>query len=148
LAKAIINQNGVVTQIPPSKAGTLPISQDTLHYLQDAFAGVVGQGTSSGVFAGFPISTAGKTGTAETFSDGDVSWYASYGPTQDPRYAIVVVIPHTGQGALYAAPAVKEVWAGLYGIGQPAALPGGQEPTALPCILANGNVATGKGCKK
>jgi penicillin-binding protein 2 len=148
LAKAVINQNGVVTQIPSSKAGTLPISQETLHYLQDAFAGVVSGGTSSGVFAGFPISTAGKTGTAETFSDGDVSWYASYGPTQDPRYAIVITIPHTGQGALYAAPAVKEVWAGLYGIGRPAALPGGQEPTALPCILANGNVATGKGCKK
>ena len=24
----------------------------------------------------------------------------------------------------------------------------GQEPAALPCILANGNVATGKGCRK
>jgi penicillin-binding protein 2 len=148
LAKAVINQNGVVTQIPPSKAGTLPVSQDTLHYIQDALAGVTAQGTSSGVFAGFPIPTSGKTGTAETFSDGDVSWYASYGPTPDPRYAIVITIPHTGQGALYAAPAVKEVWAGLYGIGRPAALPGGNQQTALPCILANGNVATGTRCGK
>ena len=146
LAKAVINQDGLVRQIPPSKAGTLPISQSTLHYLQDAFAGVAARGTSSGVFAGFPITTAGKTGTAETFSDGDVSWYASYGPVENPRYAIVITIPHTGQGALYAAPAVKEVWSGLYGIGRPAALPGGQEPTALPCIKADGTVATGKAC--
>ena len=135
LAKAVINQNGLVTQIPSSKAGTLPVSQDTLQ-LHPGFArGVVSPGTSSGVFAGFPISTAGKTGTAETFSDGDVSWYASYGPTQDPRYAIVIVDPAHRSGR-FVRRARRQ--GGVGGVStasaRPAALPGGQEPAALPCV--------------
>ena len=148
LAKAVIGPKGVVKTIPSSKARTLPVSKATISYIQDSLADVVRSGTSSGVFAGFPIATAGKTGTAETYSDGDVSWYASYGPLPNPKYVIVITVPHTGQGALFAAPAVKAVWAGIYGIGQSAALPGGQEITALPCVLSDGSIGTGAKCHK
>jgi penicillin-binding protein 2 len=148
LAKAVIGKGGVVKKIAPSKARTLPVAKSTISYLQDSLADVVRSGTSSGVFAGFPIATAGKTGTAETYSDGDVSWYASYGPLPNPKYVIVITIPHTGQGALFAAPAAKAVWAGIYGIGQAAALPGGQEVTALPCVKSDGSIGTGTSCPK
>jgi penicillin-binding protein 2 len=46
---------------------------------------------------------AGKTGTAETGSSGDHSWFAGYLPVQAPRFAVVVAIEHGGSSAVAAA---------------------------------------------
>ena len=59
----------------------------------------------------------------------------------NPRYVVLVVIPKSGQGAKFAAPAVREVWEGIYGINRAAALPAGQEPASLPCQRPDGSVA-------
>jgi len=53
-------------------------------------------------------------------------------------------VPKTGQGALFAAPAVREVWEGIYGINRPAALLGGQTPTTLPSLRSDGSAAPPK----
>ena len=42
-------------------------------------------GTSAPVFQGFPITVAGKTGTAERGAQGDQSWYVVMAPYNDPR---------------------------------------------------------------
>jgi penicillin-binding protein 2 len=131
------------------------VSPQTLSYIRDALAGVVTSGTASGTFGGFPLNVlpvAGKTGTAETYSDGDISWFASFGPVDNPRYVVLVVIPKSGQGAKFAAPAVREVWEGIYGINRAAALPQGQQPATLPCLRADGSVsappAPGRQCTR
>jgi penicillin-binding protein 2 len=46
---------------------------------------------------------AGKTGTAETGSAGDHSWFAGYLPAEAPRFVVVVAIEHGGSSALAAA---------------------------------------------
>ncbi|MGZ4618713.1 MAG: penicillin-binding protein 2 [Frankiaceae bacterium] len=145
MVKAVIGSDGKVTQeTKPVVTGHLPVAPETLSYIRDALAGVVTSGTASGAFGGFPLNVlplAGKTGTAETYSDGDISWFASFGPVNNPRYVVLVVIPNSGQGARFAAPTVREVWEGIYGINREAALPQGQQPATLPCLLADGSVA-------
>lgn len=73
-------------------------------------------GTSSDVFADFPYPVYGKTGTAETTSGIDQSWYAAYVP--DPVRPIVVVatIERGGFGAESAAPVVRLILSHWFGV--------------------------------
>jgi penicillin-binding protein 2 len=71
-------------------------------------------GTSAAIFAGFPISVAGKTGTAQAPSGSDHSWYASWAPAGNPRVVVVVLIEHGGFGAQAAAPAARELYSAVF----------------------------------
>ena len=66
-------------------------------------------GTSYGVFGGFPIQVAGKTGTAERPGHGDQSWYAVVAPYPDPRIVTIVTVEEGGFGAEAAAPAALQI---------------------------------------
>jgi penicillin-binding protein 2 len=75
-------------------------------------------GTSSAIFGNFPVSIAGKTGTAEKVIDpGDgyprifnQSWWCGYGPTDDPSLVVCVLIENGGHGGTAAAPAALKVF--------------------------------------
>jgi penicillin-binding protein 2 len=73
-------------------------------------------GTSQPVFAGFPITVAGKTGTAERGAQGDQSWYVVMAPYNDPRIVVAVTIERGGFGAEAAAPAARKILASYFGI--------------------------------
>ena len=73
-------------------------------------------GTSTSVFGGFPVDVSGKTGTAEAPPGSDHSWYASWAPSRNPRYVVVVLIEHGGFGAQAAAPAAKEIYSALFNV--------------------------------
>jgi len=66
-------------------------------------------GTSYGVFGGFPIDVAGKTGTAERPGHGDQSWYAVVAPYPNPRVVTIVTVEEGGFGAEAAAPAALRI---------------------------------------
>jgi penicillin-binding protein 2 len=67
------------------------------------------QGTSYGVFGGFPIEVAGKTGTAQRPPHADQSWYAVLAPYPDPRVVTIVTMEEGGFGAESAAPAALQI---------------------------------------
>jgi penicillin-binding protein 2 len=70
-------------------------------------------GTSAGVFGGFPIDVAGKTGTAEKIVDGvlrDQSWWCGYGPSAQAELVVCAVIENGGFGGEAAAPAALRVF--------------------------------------
>jgi penicillin-binding protein 2 len=72
-------------------------------------------GTSVGVFGAFPIPVAGKTGTAEKWSEQeqrmlDQSWWCGYGPTDSAELVVCAVIENGGFGAEAAAPAALKVF--------------------------------------
>jgi len=71
-------------------------------------------GTSASVFSSFPIPVAGKTGTAQTPTGSDHSWYATWAPYGHPRVVVVVLIEHGGFGAEAAAPAAKEIYSAFF----------------------------------
>ncbi|HET7444425.1 MAG TPA: penicillin-binding protein 2 [Solirubrobacterales bacterium] len=68
-------------------------------------AAQVPPGTAAGVFGGFPVPIAGKTGTAERPGHADQSWFAALAPYPDPRIVTIVTIEEGGFGAESAAPA-------------------------------------------
>jgi penicillin-binding protein 2 len=76
-------------------------------------------GTSYGVFGHFPVSIAGKTGTAEKLISLpgypnkvklNQSWWCGYGPSEDPRIVVCAVIENGGHGGSAAAPAALRVF--------------------------------------
>ena len=71
-------------------------------------------GTSAAIFGSFPIPVAGKTGTAQTPTGSDHSWYASWAPASHPRVVVVVLIEHGGFGAEAAAPAAREIYSAFF----------------------------------
>jgi penicillin-binding protein 2 len=111
----------LVRTIDKRSIGTLPISQRQVTYLRNALAGVTRVGTAKTAFAGFPldrIPVAGKTGTADIQigNQQPYSWFAAMAPANDPKYVVVALVEQGGHGATTAAPIVRRVLEGLFGI--------------------------------
>ncbi|HEX2266509.1 MAG TPA: penicillin-binding protein 2 [Solirubrobacterales bacterium] len=73
-----------------------------------------GDGTAVGVFGGFPIPIAGKTGTAERDGYGDQSWFAALSPYPNPRIVTIATVEQGGFGAESAAPVVLSILEEIY----------------------------------
>jgi penicillin-binding protein 2 len=73
-----------------------------------------GEGTATGVFGGFPIDIAGKTGTAERPGHADQSWFAALSPYPNPRIVTIATVEEGGFGAESAAPAVLQILEAIY----------------------------------
>ena len=114
------------TPDPPVSVGVDPAA---LQVIRDGLYSATHStfGTSSGVFASFPIAVAGKTGTAEKvvripgYPPGhleDQSWWCGYGPAQTEVARIVVcaVIENGGHGSTAAAPAALRVFEKFFGV--------------------------------
>ena len=147
---ALVSPDGKVEQrITPPVTGHLPVSKSALAYIRTALGAVTTQGTAAGSFAGFPLSkvlVAGKTGTAEVAGGQATSVYASFGPLDNPKYVVVVMIPKSGEGADVSAPCARQIWDGIYGLeGHKAAYPNGTQPSALPVIQGDGTISPPRG---
>ena len=148
IAKAIVKTDGtVIKTIAPNKLGTLTTAPSTVKFLQSALREVVVSGTGAGVFAGFPIEISGKTGTGQVFGRNpngtlkdDTSWFASYAPTKNPRFAVVMMVGQGGFGASTSGVGVKAIYEAIFGVKGNKVVPGaaiypnGKPPTTLPKI--------------
>ena len=83
----------------------------------------VTEGTARSRFEGFPVPTAGKTGTAETpgkRAGYEHAWYAGFGPWPDdglhPPLVAVAFVENGGEGSRAALPVVKKIMAAFWGI--------------------------------
>ncbi|HEX2321668.1 MAG TPA: penicillin-binding protein 2 [Streptosporangiaceae bacterium] len=144
---ALVRPGGrLVRRIVPPVAGHLPVPGHVLSYIRSALAGVVAQGTAASAFSGFPlrkVCVAGKTGTAQVAGKLATSVFASYAPCGHPRFVIVMMIPASGYGADVSAPAVRQIWDGIYGLeGHRAALLRGRLPS-WPSRLPPAGLAAG-----
>jgi penicillin-binding protein 2 len=72
--------------------------------------------------------------------------FASFAPCGNPKYVVLVMVPDSGYGADVAAPAVRQIWDGIYGLeGHKAAVPSGQVPSAPPQISPTGTITAPAG---
>lgn len=113
-------QGKVVKQVAPAAVGRLPISKARVNYLRTALANVPLTGTASSAFLGFPLSqipVAGKTGTADIPPKQPISWFAGMAPANNPRYVVIAMVEQGGHGATTAAPIVRRILDGLFGLG-------------------------------
>jgi penicillin-binding protein 2 len=94
-------------------AGALDVIRQGLYEATHASVG-----TSAAIFGSFPVSVAGKTGTAEKAIDlggGYVpllnqSWWCGYGPANDAQLVVCALIENGGHGGTAAAPAAAKVF--------------------------------------
>jgi penicillin-binding protein 2 len=108
-----------VRRVRPKLLGRLPISRRQAAYLREALMGVPERGTAAFAFTGFPLSqypVAGKTGTAEVRPKQPFSWFAAMAPAGNPKYVVVAMVEQAGHGSTTAAPVVRRVLEGLFGI--------------------------------
>ncbi|HEY5517441.1 MAG TPA: penicillin-binding protein 2 [Coriobacteriia bacterium] len=92
------------------------LSATNLATLRSALVGVTTTGTGRGSFVGFPISVAGKTGTAQVNGKDDYALFACYAPAAAPKYAIAVIVEQGGHGGSVAAPAARQIMSKLFGV--------------------------------
>ncbi len=114
VAAALQRQDGtVVEELEPVGLGTVALDDRALAVVREGLEGVNVRGTGAAAFRGWPheaFPVAGKTGSAEAFGRQSTSWYASYGPADDPAYVVVVVVEEGGLGSDAAAPAARAIW--------------------------------------
>ena len=115
---------GAVQRVFSPAPRAVHVQPDELRAVQDGLyqATHASYGTSSGVFASFPVQIAGKTGTAEKFVDlgdfgrmMDQSWWCGYGPVGSAELVVCAVIENGGHGGTAAAPAALKVFESYFG---------------------------------
>jgi penicillin-binding protein 2 len=148
IAKAIVKTDGTVVQtFTPQKLGTLTTAPSTIKFLKESLREAVVSGTGTGAFSGFPIEVSGKTGTGQVFGRNpngslkdDTSWFASFAPSKNPRYAVVMMVGQGGFGASTSGVGVRHIYETLFGVTGNKVIPGaalfpeGKPPTQLPKI--------------
>jgi cell division protein FtsI/penicillin-binding protein 2 len=99
--------------------GQLPVSPRTLEAVQAAMLADTEDADGSGRFArveGFRVCA--KTGTAQMEDRSGrvydhMTWFASYAPYEDPRYAVVVMVQSGKSGGDTCAPVAKGIYEAL-----------------------------------
>lgn len=109
--KEIKNDNGkAVGTKEAQELATLDVDQQHLQFIRDALHGVATENAAvARPFAEVNVSAAAKTGTAEVAGKTDFAWTACYGPYEDPRYAVAVIVEEGGGGADTATPLAAKV---------------------------------------
>jgi penicillin-binding protein 2 len=148
IAKAIVKTDGtVIKEFKPEKLGVIPATKETIKFLHSSLREVVISGTGAGAFNSFPIPISGKTGTAQVFgrnpngsAKADTSWFASYGPSNKPRFAVVMMVSQGGFGASVSGVGARKIYETLFGVvgskvnSAKILFPSGIPPVGLPKI--------------
>ena len=145
LGWAVADAGGkIVRTIKPSVRNKVPVSRQTLDYIANSLHFEDSHSVSGALaFDGSPYKTqlGAKTGTAEVYGKQDTSWFASWGPVStnaqghpSARFVVVGMVEQAGTGATAAAPMVRTVYDGLFGVGRPAVLPGSRPSATLPTL--------------
>ena len=148
IAKAIVKTDGtVIKEFKPEKLGVIPATKETIKFLNGSLREVVISGTGAGAFNSFPIPISGKTGTAQVFgrnpngsAKADTSWFASYGPSNKPRFVVVMMVSQGGFGASVSGVGTRKIYETLLGVegskvsSAKILFPSGIPPVGLPKI--------------
>lgn len=115
---AAVSPQGEVTDFEPERLAELPYDRAHLNAVHRGLRAVNERGTAEAVFGDMPVPIAGKTGTAQNKPREDISWYVGYGPAEDPRYVVAVMVEEGGGGGETAAPITRHIFEGLFDLEQ------------------------------
>ena len=112
------NKDGTPAEIfGPKKLGVLPVPKNVRDLVRNGLRDVTAEGGTAGdIFKGFPISVAGKTGTAENAHGQDHGWFVAYAPYDKPRIVVVALVEQGSFGAGSAGPIVRDILAAFFNV--------------------------------
>ncbi len=156
IAKGLVSANGkVVKEFDPVAVRNVDVPRSAIRFLRKSLPGVTTDGSGKTPFLGFPldrIPVASKTGSAQVTGDkASTSWFASYAPANDPKYAVVMMITEGGTGSKTSGPSVRKIYEALFGIKgtrvnpRNSVLVGGAPKTDLPTVRLDGTPVAPKG---
>ncbi|MEN9710554.1 MAG: hypothetical protein RL441_546, partial [Actinomycetota bacterium] len=158
LVKAIVSADGkTVKRIAPKVKSRVSISPSLRSYLLTALKGVITDGTGLSPFGSWPqnrVAVAAKTGSAENGDNDPTSWFASFAPADNPRYAVVMMVEQGGTGALTSGPSVRKIYEAIYGIKgsdrkpKSAVIANSTPATKIPRIKLDGSIEALPGTKR
>jgi len=156
VAKALLSADGkVVKEFPPVVKDTVAVPNGTFKFLHKALPGVTTSGSGETPFVGFPldkIPIASKTGSAQvTGNKVSTSWFASYAPANNPRYAVIMMVTEGGTGSKTSGPSVRKIYESIFGVHfgsvnpSKSILVGGAPRDSLPVVRPDGSPVEPKG---
>ncbi|MBO5651446.1 MAG: penicillin-binding protein 2 [Selenomonas sp.] len=120
LVNRIVAPDGsTVKEFKPELLGTLDVRPEVISLVQAGLHDVTKYGTAAGIFRGFPIEIAGKTGTAENPHGRDHGWFVAYGPFANPDIVVAVIVEQGGFGSQSAVPIGRKVLEAWFGLNKP-----------------------------
>jgi penicillin-binding protein 2 len=156
IVKGVISPDGTQSrEFEPVVSSRVDVPKSTLRFLQRTLPGVTTNGSGKQPFLGFPlddIPVASKTGSAQvTGNKVSTSWFASYAPANNPKYAVVMMVTQGGTGSKTSGPSVRKIYEALFGVSGSRVRPsqsvllGGKPNPELPMVRPDGTPITPKG---
>ncbi|CAB5036533.1 MAG: penicillin-binding protein 2 [Actinobacteria bacterium] len=154
--KGIVGPQGnVLEEFKPVVKSKVATTKAGINFLQASLPGVTVRGSGETPFLGFPLTqipVASKTGSAQvTGNKVSTSWFASYAPANDPKYAIVMMVAEGGTGSGTSGPSVRKIYEALFGVSgktvdpTKSVLVGGTPKLDLPKVRPDGTPVAPKG---
>jgi len=127
----------VLRSFAPEVIREIPVSQENLALVKQGLRAAVEWGTAMNAYLPW-VSVAGKTGTAEYFTDenedgypdrdskGNLpthAWFTAFAPVEDPEIALVVLVEGGGEGSDTAVPIASQILQHYFPMPSPGVLP-------------------------
>lgn len=103
------SQDKVIRKTEPQIADTVKLDESVINSVKKGMLSVTEDGTGSRVFADYPITVGGKTGTAETTKGADHTVFIAFAPYDNPEIAVAVIIEH-GKYSSYSGGLLKAIF--------------------------------------
>jgi len=108
--------NEIIERTEPEIKQIVDMSEESHRVIMQGMRQATVTGTARGAFAGFPIATGGKTGTAQTGGHSN-GLFVGFAPFDNPQIAVAVVI-EDGVGGSRVAPVAREMFAAYFGLNE------------------------------
>lgn len=116
VSKIIDSNNNTLEEFKPEAIRTNLVDNDKLEIVREGLRDAVTEG-SVWFLNDLPIKVAGKTGTAQIYSNLNKktnAWFTGFAPYEDPQIALAIIIEGAGEGSTAAVPVAKEVFQWYY----------------------------------
>lgn len=118
IMKSVTDSNGASQAPNMVSPGKVDLSASTWEVIRKGMRMTVTSGTAARAFAGFPIQTSGKTGTAQAPPNDSHAWFACWAPSEAPEIVVVVMLENGGGGGGSAAPIARDLLEYYFKVGE------------------------------
>jgi cell division protein FtsI/penicillin-binding protein 2 len=113
LLRTIKLSDGEAHETTP-KSSKINIKEGHLEVVRSGMRAAVTEGSAKSL-SEMPIALAGKTGTAQIGGSEEThAWFTSFGPYEDPKIVVTVLVEKGGDGDKVAVPMAEKIWRWLY----------------------------------